>query len=102
MRQILVQRARARRAAKRGALPQRVTLDERLLSTEGDQVDLVMLDDALTRLAALDPEQARIVELRYFGGLTIEETAEAMGMSPATIKRHWAMARAWLKVALDA
>lgn len=101
MRQILVQRARARRAAKRGALPQRVTLDERMLSTGHDQIDLVALDDALTRLAALDAEQARVVELRYFGGLTIEETAEAMGTSPATVKRQWTMARAWLKVALD-
>ena len=61
-----------------------------------------MLDDALTRLARLDAEQARVVELRYFGGLTVEETAEAMGISPATVKRHWAMARAWLKLQLEA
>ena len=60
------------------------------------------LDEALTRLAALDAEQARIVELRYFGGLTVEETAEAVGVSPATVKRQWAMARAWLRRALDA
>jgi RNA polymerase sigma factor (sigma-70 family) len=60
-----------------------------------------MLDEALTRLAALDPEQARIVELRYFGGLTVEETAEVVGISPATVKRQWAMARAWLKRAVD-
>ena len=64
-------------------------------------MDLVALDDALTRLAALDAEQARIVELRYFGGLTVEETAEAMGVSPATVKRQWAMARAWLKLQLE-
>ena len=107
MRQILVQRARARNAAKRGGGGQRVTLDERVMGqgpaagTSG-AVDLVALDVALSRLAQLDAEQARIVELRYFGGLTVDETAEAMGMSPATVKRHWAMARAWLKLQLEA
>jgi RNA polymerase sigma-70 factor, ECF subfamily len=101
MRQILVQRARARSAAKRGALPQRVTLDEGMLATGGTTVDLLALDAALTQLASIDPEQARIVELRYFGGLTIEETGEAVGISPATVKRQWAMARAWLKRALE-
>jgi RNA polymerase sigma-70 factor (ECF subfamily) len=104
MRQILVQRARARNAAKRGGAPQRITLDDSNLGAAdggaGD-IDVLALDEALTRLAALDPEQARIVELRYFGGLTVEETAEAMGSSPATVKRHWAMARAWLKRALE-
>jgi RNA polymerase sigma-70 factor, ECF subfamily len=110
MRQILVQRARARRAAKRGGAPQRVTLDDANVGGSavadaginrfhGD-VDLIALDDALTRLAELDPEQARIVELRYFGGLTVEETAGVVGVSPATVKRQWAMARAWLKRAL--
>ena len=64
-------------------------------------IDVLALDEALERLAAIDPEQARIVELRYFGGLTVEETAEVMGSSPATVKRHWAMARAWLKQALE-
>jgi RNA polymerase sigma factor (TIGR02999 family) len=112
MRQILVQRARARRAAKRGGAPQRVTLDdERLVqaqagaagmgSAQPRDIDLVALDEALVRLHVLDPEQARIVELRYFGGLTIEETAEAVGVSPATVKRQWTMARAWLKRALE-
>jgi len=100
MRQILVQRARARRAAKRGGAPERVTLDEGLIADEGRSIDVLALDEALTRLAKLDPEQARIVELRYFGGLTVEETAEAVGVSPATVKREWAMARAWLKRAL--
>jgi RNA polymerase sigma-70 factor (ECF subfamily) len=106
MRQILVQRARARRAAKRGGGGERVTLDDRI-GAAGQQpggvdvVDLVALDDALSRLAAFDPEQARVVELRYFGGLTVEETAEAVGVSPATVKRQWAMARAWLKLQLD-
>jgi RNA polymerase sigma factor (sigma-70 family) len=64
-------------------------------------VDVLALDEVLSRLAAFDPEQAQIVELRYFGGLTVEETAEAVGVSPATVKRQWAMARAWLKQALE-
>jgi RNA polymerase sigma factor (TIGR02999 family) len=101
MRQILVQRARARRAAKRGGAPQRVTLDDALLAGEGASIDVLALDEALTRLADLDPTQAKVVELRYFGGLTIEETAEAMRSSPATVKREWAMARAWLKKELE-
>ena len=106
MRQILVQRARARNAAKRGGGVERVTFDERALSAPAptggtDAMDLVALDDALSRLATLDPEQARIVELRYFGGLTIDETAETVGVSPATVKRQWTMARAWLKLQLE-
>lgn len=113
MRQILVQRARARRAAKRGGAPQKVTLDDHHLdparlsagpgpaSSGPDDVDVLALDEALGRLAAQDPELARIVELRYFGGLTVEETADVVGASPATVKRHWALARAWLKRALD-
>jgi RNA polymerase sigma factor (TIGR02999 family) len=96
MRQILVERARARGAQKRGGGAPRVTLDEGLAAAPQSPVDLDALDEALTRLAALDPDQARIVELRFFGGLSVEETAEAMGVSPATIKRHWAVARAWL------
>jgi RNA polymerase sigma factor (TIGR02999 family) len=101
MRQILVQRARARKAAKRGGAPKRVTLDEGLLLGDAPSIDVLVLDEALTRLAALDPELAHIVELRYFGGLTVEETAEAVGSSPATVKRQWTMARAWLKRAID-
>jgi RNA polymerase sigma factor (TIGR02999 family) len=101
MRQILVQRARARRAAKRGGAPQRVTLGEAHGGSAEPEIDVLALDEALSRLEALDPEQARIVELRYFGGLTVEETAEAVGVSPATVKRQWAMARAWLKRALE-
>jgi RNA polymerase sigma-70 factor, ECF subfamily len=96
MRQILIERARARRARKRGGERARVTLDEALLRGHEPSVDLVALDEALSRLEALDPLQARLVELRFFGGLTIEETAEAMRTSPATVKRHWAVARAWL------
>ena len=102
MRQVLVDRARRRGAAKRGGGEQRVTLDDALLPAPQPDtgVDLVALDAALTALAALDPQQARIVELRYFGGLTVEETAEVVGVSPATVKRHWTLARAYLKKAL--
>ena len=96
MRQILIERARARGARKRGGAQPRVTLDEGLVAGEAPSVDLVALNEALDRLEAMDPEQARLVELRYFGGLTIEETAEAMNISPASVKRHWTVARAWL------
>lgn len=96
MRRLLVERARARAAGKRGGGRVQVTLDESLMASPGRTLDLVALDDALTRLAALDAQQARIVELRYFGGLTVEETAAALRLSPATIKRHWTVARAWL------
>lgn len=101
MRQILVQRARARAALKRGGAPERLTLDDAMLVDEGRSIDLIALDDALTKLATFDPGQARIVELRYFGGLTVEETAEAVGVSPATVKREWAMARAWLRQTIE-
>ena len=114
MRQILVQRARARRAVKRGGAPQRITLDDSNLNpsqvpdgivsgagNEPGNVEVLALDEALTRLAQMDAELARVVELRYFGGLTVEETAEVMESSPATVKRHWALARAWLKQALE-
>ena len=101
MRQILVQRARARRAAKRGGDPARITLDERLMAApsrgEAEEIDVVALDAALDRLAKLNERQAKIVELRYFGGLGVEEAAEALGISPATVKRDWTLARAWLK-----
>ena len=96
MRQILIERARARGALKRGGAQPRVTLDESIVAGESRSIDLVALDSALERLEQLDAEQARLVELRFFGGLTIEETAEAMGISPATVKRHWTVARAWL------
>jgi RNA polymerase sigma factor (TIGR02999 family) len=103
MRQVLVDRARRRAAAKRGGDAERLTLDDAMLAAPeaGETIDLVALDDALNRLAALDPLQARIVELRYFGGLTVEETAAAVKLSPATVKRHWTLARAFLKKALD-
>ena len=96
MRQILIERARARHAAKRGGVQPRVTLDEALLPAGTPGLDLLVLDDALRRLDSFDPEGARIVELRFFGGLTVEETAEAMALSLATVKRRWTIARAWL------
>ena len=115
MRQILVQRARARHAEKRGGEQERITLDESLLAGQAGApatrtlrggveagpgaggVDVIALDAALERLAAFDAQQAKIVELRYFGGMTVEETAEALEISPATVKRHWTIARAWLR-----
>jgi RNA polymerase sigma factor (TIGR02999 family) len=100
MRQILVNHALGHRAAKRGGTALKLTLDEAAgLSKERD-VDLVALDEALTRLAVLDSQQGRIVEMRFFGGLSIEETAEVLRISPATVKREWTMAKAWLHCAL--
>jgi len=100
MRQILVERARARGAAKRGGEQVRVTLDPGLMAAPSLSVDLEALDDALTRLAAFDADLARVVEVRFFGGLSIEEAAEALSVSPATVKRRWTLARAWLARAL--
>jgi RNA polymerase sigma factor (TIGR02999 family) len=98
MRRLLVERARARGAARRGGNKQvQVTLDDRLLASEsGSLVDVIAVDRALTRLAAANPELARLVELRVFGGWSVEEAAGALGISPATVKRRWTMARAWL------
>ena len=96
MRQILVERARARGAQKRWAGLNRVTLSASLAAATDPETMLPAVDEALTRLEAIDPEQARIVELRYFMGLGIEETAAALSISPATLKRRWALARAWL------
>jgi RNA polymerase sigma factor (TIGR02999 family) len=101
MRQILIERARRHKRLKRGGGPARVTLDEGMLRSQPTDVDIEALDQALTKLAGVDPHLAHLVELRYFGGLSIEETAEALGSSPATVKRHWALARAWLKRALE-
>ena len=97
MRQILIEAARARNAQKRGGALACVTLDEGLVADEARTVDVLAVDEALSKLAAIDAEQARLVELRFFGGLTIEESAAALGISPATVKRHWAVARAWLQ-----
>ena len=96
MRQILVERARARGAQKRWAGLDRVTLTDALAAASDPEGMLPALDDALDRLERIDPEQARIIELRYFAGLSIEEAADALGLSPATLKRRWALARAWL------
>ena len=97
MRQILIEAARARNARKRGGELARVTLDEGLIADHARTVDVLAVDDALHKLATIDAEQARLVELRFFGGLTVEESAAALGISPATVKRHWAVARAWLQ-----
>jgi RNA polymerase sigma factor (TIGR02999 family) len=98
MRRVLVDHARARDAAKRGGGAQRLTLGDALgVPSDGADADVLALHEALERLALLDPDQARLVELRYFGGLNIEESAEALGVSPATVEREWAVARAWLR-----
>ncbi len=100
MRQILVDHARARAAMKRQGGYQ-VTLSEHLAASAPPEIDVLAVDDALTRLSQLDPQQARIVELRYFGGLSIAETAEALAVSDATVKRDWRTARAWLHRAMQ-
>ena len=97
MRHILVDHARNRAAAKRGAGAPRLTLDPDVALPQTRDVDLVALDDALNQLAILDPQQSRLVELRFFGGLSIEETSVVLSVSPATVKREWATARAWLQ-----
>ena len=98
MRRVLVDHARGRNALKRGSAEVRVPIDDvDVPSGQAGDVDLVALDDALGRLAAVDERQARIVELRFFGGLTVEETAALIGSSPRTVKRDWHMARAWLR-----
>jgi len=99
MREILVDHARRRDAAKRDG-GQRITLTGLEVADADDALDVVGLDAALARLERLDPDKGRVIELRYFGGLTVEETAEAMAISPATVKRHWQAARAWLHDAL--
>jgi RNA polymerase sigma factor (TIGR02999 family) len=97
MRQILVEYARAHSAVKRGGVHScKVTLEEALDLPQRIDVDVIALDGALNRLSELDPQQSRIVELRFFAGLTIEDTSEVMGISPATVKRDWTSARAWL------
>jgi RNA polymerase sigma factor (TIGR02999 family) len=102
MRRILVNRAMARGALKRGGRAIRVNLDEIPdVSSKRDR-EMVALDDALNILAAVDPRKARVIELRFFGGLTVEETAEVLKISPESVKRDWRMARAWLMKELSA
>jgi len=97
MRNILVDYARNRLAAKRGGGAQAVTLDTQVALPQQPELDVISLDDALSKLATMDPKQGRLIELRFFGGLSIEEAAAVMGISPATAKREWATARAWLQ-----
>lgn len=96
MRQVLVDYARRHRAGKRGAGVCMLTLDEQVALPQMRNVDVVALDEALNELARLDQQQSRIVELRFFGGLSIDETSAVLGVSPATVKRDWATARVWL------
>jgi RNA polymerase sigma factor (TIGR02999 family) len=96
MRQILVDYARRRRASKRGSGVCTLTLDDAMAMPQGKDVDVVAVDDALNTLAEVDPRQSRVVELRFFAGLSLEETSEVMGIATATVQRDWTAARAWL------
>jgi RNA polymerase sigma factor (TIGR02999 family) len=96
MRSILVDHARALAYAKRGGGATKLSLDEAMIVSQERAAEVVALDEVLKELASFDPQQSRIVELRFFGGLTIEETAEVLDLSPATIKREWSTAKAWL------
>jgi RNA polymerase sigma factor (TIGR02999 family) len=97
MRRILVNHALARRTAKRGGQAQKLSLDEAVSFADEREMDLVALNEALEKLEIMDPQQARVVELRFFGGLTIEDTGEVLKLSPATVKREWETARLWLR-----
>ncbi len=101
MRQILVDHARAYRADKRGGGVCTLALDEAEEDAQQVDVDIVALDDALKTLSAMDPQQGKVVELKFFGGLSIEDTAEVLGVSSSTVKRDWITARAWLHRELD-
>jgi RNA polymerase sigma factor (TIGR02999 family) len=96
MRRILVDHARARKYAKRGGAGQRISFDEAFVVSPERSADLVALDEALDKLNAIDERKSKVVELRFFGGLTVEETAEALHISPPTVMREWSMAKAWL------
>ena len=97
MRRVLVDHARARNRAKRGGGWQRITLDDQLQLSPGRDADLLAVDEAIDKLAQLDPRQARIVELRFFAGLTVEEVAEVLGVSKRTVENEWTIIRAWLR-----
>ena len=101
MRQILVDHARKQAAAKRGGNANTLVIDEALVASKESNLDVLALDAAMTKLASLDPRQCQIVELRFFGGLSIEETAQVVNISPATTKREWATARLWLHQAMS-
>ncbi len=101
MRQILVDHARTHRASKRGGDVCKVALDEAEGQPSTSDVDIIALDEALKELAEMDQQQSRVVELKFFAGLSIEETAEVLGISPSTVKRDWVTARAWLYRELD-
>jgi RNA polymerase sigma factor (TIGR02999 family) len=102
MRRILVDHARKRRAEKRGGALERVTLEAEEVAAGGPkEIDVLALHESLERLAAFDPQQERVVELRYFAGLTIEETAEVIGVSTATVVREWTIAKVWLRADLS-
>lgn len=101
MRRILIDHARRKQSEKRGGALTRITLSESLTAKEDDRLDVIALDEALTKLEGVFPQQSRIVELRFFAGLTIEEAAEALDISPATVKREWTMAKAWLRRAVS-
>jgi len=101
MRRILVDHARKRKYGKRGGDAHRVSFDEAIIVSRERGADLVALDDALDKLAAIDPRKSKVVELRFFGGLSVEETAEALSVSPLTVKRDWSMAKAWLYNSLN-
>jgi RNA polymerase sigma factor (TIGR02999 family) len=97
MRQILVDHARRHRAAKRGGHRHRIALDDNLVVESSRNVDLLVMEDALTKLTKLDPRQAQMVELRFFGGLSVAEVAKVMGLSKRSVEREWTMVRAWLR-----
>jgi RNA polymerase sigma-70 factor, ECF subfamily len=101
MREILVEKARARNASKRGGSRVRVSFENAIVTQEASSVDMLALQESLERLEALDPRLAQIVELRFFGGLTVEETAVVLNSSPATIKRSWSLAKAWLRAEME-
>ncbi|MGH7477194.1 MAG: sigma-70 family RNA polymerase sigma factor [Longimicrobiales bacterium] len=101
MRRLLVNHAMSKQAKKRGGRRRQVTLDEGILMADQRSAEFLALDDALARLEEIDARHARVVECRFFGGMSIEETAEVLGVSPATVKRDWRMARAWLTRELE-
>jgi RNA polymerase sigma factor (TIGR02999 family) len=97
IRQILTDAARSKHAQKRGGQSPHVAIDESLLVSEEPRADVIALDDALSSMAVIDPRKSRVVELRFFGGLDIDETAEVLGVSAETVKRDWKLAKAWLR-----